>query len=144
MNEALKHPDGAAASPGEDFTSDQAIETAALAGAAAVQRLVAERNNLRNRLALQQREISALRAFNDELRRRLMVIHQHYVEAAKSVVGELEEFDATLRDVIKEGVNGAAPRPAPPAASASLAQRLAETETPIETDSEMGTVRPRP
>ena len=64
----------------EDFTSDQAIENAALAGAAAIQRLVAERNNLRNRLAAQQRELAAMRVFNEELRRRLYVIHQRYVE----------------------------------------------------------------
>jgi regulator of replication initiation timing len=125
----------------EDFTSDQAIENAALAGAAAVQRLVAERNNLRNRLAAQQREIATMRAFNEELRRRLYVIHQRYVEVAKRVVGNLEQFDASLREVLQEGYNGTGqrqePRPEPQSqAAASLVRRLAETEVPLELESE--------
>jgi hypothetical protein len=124
--------------PGEDFTSDQAIENAALAGAAAIQRLVAERNNLRNRLAAQQRELAAMRAFNEELRRRLYVIHQRYVEVAKKVVGQLEQFDGTIREVVQEGYNGAAPRQEPrSAAAASLVRRLAETDTPIAAEEEI-------
>ncbi len=129
----------------EDFTSDQAIENAALAGAAAVQRLVAERNNLRNRLAAQQREIATMRAFNEELRRRLYVIHQRYVEVAKRVVGNLEQFDASLREVLQEGYNGTGqrqesrpePRQEPQSqAAASLVRRLAETEAPLDLEIE--------
>jgi hypothetical protein len=124
-----------------DFTSDQAIENAALAGAAAIQRLVAERNNLRNRLAAQQRELAAMRAFNEELRRRLYVIHQRYVEVAKRVVGQLEQFDGSIREVLQEGYNGAAQRQEPrqepqSQAAASLVRRLAETEPPLELESE--------
>jgi hypothetical protein len=106
----------------EDFTSDQAIENAALAGAAAVQRLVAERNNLRNRLAAQQREIATMRAFNEELRRRLYVIHQRYVEVAKRVVGNLEQFDASLPLWC-----GASPRPRCPSNSKARATRPKRT-----------------
>src|SRR5665811_1672294 len=93
--------------PDEDFTSDEAVETAALAGAAAVQRLVAERNNLRNRLAAQQRELAAMRGINEDLRRRLFAIHQRYVDVAKRVVGQLEQFDATIREVLQPGAQGA-------------------------------------
>ena len=145
MNDSSKLVDGAAGeTPGEDYASDKSIENAALAGAAAIQRLVSERNNLRGRLAAQQREIAALRAFNDELRRRLMVIHQRYVDVAKHIVGDLEQFDATLRDVIKDGYhNGAGPRRDQPSAPTSLAQRLAETETPIETEGETAPLQAR-
>jgi hypothetical protein len=122
----------------DDFTSDQAIENAALAGAAAIQRLVAERNNLRNRLAAQQRELASMRAFNEELRRRLYVLHQRYVEVAKNVVGQLEQFDGTIREVVQEGYNGAAPKPTPQSqAAASLVRRLAETDMPIEAEEEI-------
>jgi len=121
----------------DDFTSDQAIENAALAGAAAIQRLVAERNNLRNRLAAQQRELAAMRAFNEGLRRRFMVLHQRYVEVAKRVVGELEQFDGTIREVIQEGYSGAAPKQEPQSqAAAALVRRLAETEAPLDLESE--------
>jgi hypothetical protein len=46
------------------LSTDQAVETAALAGAAAVQKLVAERNELRTRLAAQEQETAAYRALN--------------------------------------------------------------------------------
>src|SRR5680860_198176 len=135
--------------PDEDFTSDEAVETAALAGAAAVQRLVAERNNLRNRLAAQQRELAAMRGINEDLRRRLFAIHQRYVDVAKRVVGQLEQFDGTIREVLQPGANGqpgahgqpgthgqagangdAVPRNEKPTAPRGLAERLAETAPP--------------
>lgn len=81
-----------------ELTTDQAVETAALAGAAAVQKLVSERNELRTRLAAQEQETAAYRALNNELRRRLLLVHQTYVEMAKGVVGDLERFDAVLRE----------------------------------------------
>jgi hypothetical protein len=139
MNDQSPNPAQPAPEPQDDnFASDQAIENAALAGAAAVQRLVAERNNLRNRLAAQQRELAAMRAFNEELRRRFMVLHQRYVDVAKRVVGELEQFDGTIREVVQEGYNGAAPKQEPRnAAAASLVRRLAETDTPIEAEEEI-------
>jgi len=121
----------------DDFTSDQAIENAALAGAAAIQRLVAERNNLRNRLAAQQRELAAMRAFNEELRRRLYVLHQRYVEVAKNVVGQLEQFDGTIREVVQEGYNGVAPKQTPQSQAAALVRRLAETDVTIEAEEEI-------
>lgn len=81
-----------------DMSTDQAVETAALAGAAAVQKLVAERNELRTRLVAQEQETAAYRALNNELRRRLLLVHQSYVEMAKGVVGDLERFDGALRE----------------------------------------------
>ena len=81
-----------------ELSTDQAVESAALAGAAAIQKLVAERNELRTRLAAQEQETAAYRALNNELRRRLLLVHQTYVEMAKGVVGDLERFDAVLRE----------------------------------------------
>ncbi|MGD2024503.1 MAG: hypothetical protein PVJ46_03480 [Methyloceanibacter sp.] len=85
-----------------ELTTDQAVESAALAGAAAIQKLVTERNELRTRLGAQEQETAAYRALNNELRHRLLLVHQTYVEMAKSVVGDLERFDAALRDSAQE------------------------------------------
>jgi hypothetical protein len=66
-----------------------------------------------------------------------MVLHQRYVEVAKRVVGELEQFDGTIREVIQEGYNGAAPKQEPQSqAAAALVRRLAETEAPLDLESE--------
>jgi len=75
--------------------SDEELETAAIAGAAAIQRLVADRNNLRNQLA-------ASRAVQEELRRRLGMLHQRYIELAKKIVAQLQHFDGTMRDAMGE------------------------------------------
>jgi len=113
--------------PEEDLSSDQAIESAALAGAAAIQRLVEERNELRHRLSEQQREMAAVRALNEDLRQRLLTIHQHYVEMAKRVVGDLEPVDGTIREVTQEAFEGPLQRSAAGPAN-SLARRLAEAD----------------
>lgn len=93
-----------------ELTPDQAMESAALAGAAAIQRLVADRNGLRHRLSVQERELTALRSLNEEMRRRLVLIHQHYVDLAKKFVSQLEEFDGTIREVAQGGSNGSGHR----------------------------------
>jgi predicted nucleic acid-binding Zn-ribbon protein len=112
---------------GEDLSSDEAIESAALAGAAAIQRLVEERNELRHRLEEQRREMAAVRALNEDLRQRLLTIHQHYLEMAKRVVGDLEQVDGTIREVTQEAFEGPLQRTRPQA-SDSLARRLAEAD----------------
>jgi hypothetical protein len=75
--------------------SDEELETAAVAGAAAVQRLIADRNNLRSQLA-------ASRAAQEELRQRLARLHQRYIELAKRVVAQLHHFDSTMRDALRD------------------------------------------
>ena len=94
MNGASQHPPHPQRM---ELSTDQAVENAALAGAAAIQKLVAERNELRTRLASHEQETAAYRALNNELRRRLLLVHQTYVEMAKGVVGDLERFDVALR-----------------------------------------------
>ncbi len=103
MNDA-PGPNGAASRQAQpmDFSTDQAVENAALAGAAAIQKLLAERNELRNRLAAQEHEVNAYRAVNTDLRRRLVLIHRHYVELAKKVVGDLEGLDGKIREIAQE------------------------------------------
>ena len=93
-----------------DFATDQAVENAAMAGAAAIQKLVAERNELRNRMAAQEHEISAYRAVNTDLRRRLVLVHRHYVELAKKVVGDLEGLDGKIREIAQEAHPAQDPR----------------------------------
>ena len=72
-----------------ELVSDQALENAAFAGAAAVQRIVADRNALRNRLNVQDRELMGLRAAHEELRQHVVAIQQNYVELAKRIVSQL-------------------------------------------------------
>ena len=75
--------------------TDDELETAAVAGAAAVKRLIADRNNLRDQLA-------ASRAAQEELRQRLATQHQRYIELAKNIVTQLHRFDSTMRDALRE------------------------------------------
>ena len=84
--------------------SDQELETAAVAGAAAVQRLIADRKNLQNQLA-------ASRAAQEELHRRLGMLHQRYIELAKRVVSQLQHFDSTIRDAMAERPEGTSAEP---------------------------------
>jgi type II secretory pathway component PulJ len=98
IEEARNTPPVDAEAPAAEFASNQAMENAALAGAAAIQRLVAECNGLRNRLSLQETELVRLRGANESLRRRLALLHQRYVELAKKILGQLEQFDGTIRE----------------------------------------------
>jgi uncharacterized heparinase superfamily protein len=81
-----------------EFTSNGAMESAALAGAAAIQQLVVECNGLRNRLSMQETELIRLRGANDGLRRRFGLLHQRYVELAKNILSQLEQFDGAIRE----------------------------------------------
>ena len=84
------------------FASSQAMENAALAGAAAIQRLVAECNGLRTRVSLQEAELARLRSAHDGVRRRFAVLHQRYVDLAKQILGQLEQFDGLIRETGQE------------------------------------------
>ena len=76
------------------IASDQELETAAIAGAAAVERLITERNNFRT-------ELAASKAAQEELRRRFGLLHR-YIELSRKVVCELHQFDSLMRDDIGE------------------------------------------
>ena len=72
---------------------DQQIESTAVAGAVAVQKLIADRNRLRE-------ELTASLAAQAELKRRLGVLHKQYVEVATKVVSGLQHFDGAMRAAI--------------------------------------------
>jgi hypothetical protein len=81
--------------------SEAALERVALAGAEAIQRIIADRDELRNRTNAQQRELVALSAINEDLRRRIALIRHHYVELGTKILGQLEQFDDAFRDAIR-------------------------------------------
>jgi hypothetical protein len=86
---------------------DQELESTAVAGAVAVQTLIADRNNLREQLA-------ASLAAQSELRRRLGVLHQQYIEVATNVVAGMQHFDGAMRAAMagKPEIDGSAePKP---------------------------------
>ena len=87
---------------------DQEIESAAVAGAVAVQKLIADRNRLRE-------ELTASLAAQADYRRRLQALHHRYIELARKVVGSMQQFDSTMREAMgakDEGTDGSAePKP---------------------------------
>ena len=84
--------------------SDQDLETAAVIGAAAVQKLIADRNNLRM-------ELGASRAAQEDLKRQLAVLHQRYVELGKAILSQLQQFDAMREAIGENEANGDAAGP---------------------------------
>ena len=56
--------------------TDDELERSAVAGAAAVERLIADRNKFRNLLAAHERERAASRAVQQDLKRQLAILHQ--------------------------------------------------------------------
>ena len=77
------------------------MESVALAGAAAIRHLIADRDNLRNRANAQQRELVALSAINEDLRRRVVLIRHHYIELGTRILTQLEQFDQATRDAMQ-------------------------------------------
>ncbi len=82
--------------------SEDTIESVALAGAAAIQHLIADREALRDRVNAQQRELVALSASNEELRCRLGLIRQQYLELGSRILAQLEQFDRVTREAIQD------------------------------------------
>lgn len=72
--------------------SDEELENAAVAGAAAVQRLIADRNHLRN-------ELANSKAAHERL-------HQRYLELGKSILSLLQQFEVTMREVMHASSDG--------------------------------------
>ena len=53
-------------------------------------------------MAAHERELAASRAVQQDLKRRLAILHQRYVELAKRVVSQLHQFDGAMREVMSE------------------------------------------
>lgn len=112
--------------------SAQTLEQAALAGAAAIQRIIAERDRLRGLTQSQQSEIAHLRAANDGSRRRVLEIRQQYLELATEILGRFEKFEGTLRRAMDELHIGCSRKDEPE--EVGFAQNQAPTNRPIRPD----------
>ena len=88
--------------PSEETKVDDTLESLALSGASAIQRLILERDDLRVRVNTQQGDLVHLTTANLELRRCIIAIRQHYIELATKVLAQLEEFDHATRDLMQE------------------------------------------
>ena len=83
-----------------DASPDQSVESIAVAGAAAIQCLITQRNGYYNRMNDQERELVTLNADNEELRRRIASIRENYVGVARSILAQLEQLDQTTREAL--------------------------------------------
>jgi hypothetical protein len=106
------------------------MESVALAGAAAIQRLIADRDSLRNCANAQERDLVALSAINEDLRRRIALIRHHYVELGTRILTQLEQFDQATRDAMQDNQH-AAPAPSEDANLVALAHRLKPSNGPL-------------
>jgi hypothetical protein len=91
------------------MTEDDTLERVAIAGATAIQRIIAERNDLRNCTHVQQQELVALRAVNEELRGRIAVVHHQYLMLAREIIAQFEKFDRATRDAMLDKDNPTQP-----------------------------------
>lgn len=107
----------------EDVTDDDTLECVAIAGANAIQRLIADRDSLRNLVHVQQQDLVALSAINDELRDRIALVQHGYTELAKIIIAQLEQFDRATCDAMQEK-EGVATSPSDYADLIALANRL--------------------
>ena len=80
---------------------DQSVESIAVAGAAAIQSLIIQRNGYFNRMNDQERELVTLNADNEELRRRIALIRENYVGVARSILAQLEQLDQITREALR-------------------------------------------
>src|SRR5215471_16733876 len=88
--------------PSEQTKAEHTLESLAIAGASAIQRLISERDDLRVRVNTREGDLAHLTAANMELRRCIISIRQHYIELAAKVLAQLEQLDDTTRDMIQE------------------------------------------
>ena len=113
--------------PSEQTKAEHTLESLAIAGASAIQRLISERDDLRVRVNTQEGDLAHLTAANIELRRCVISIRQHYIELATKVLAQLEQFDHETRDIIQERQNRSFDARAQDENLVSLAHRLKPT-----------------
>jgi hypothetical protein len=82
--------------------TDDTVERVAIAGATAIQRLIADRDSFRTRVSALQQDVASLNAINKELRGRIILVRHHYVELATRIIVHLEQFDRTTRDAMQD------------------------------------------
>lgn len=108
--------------------SNETVESTALAGAAAIQRLITDRNNLRTWASSQHRELMALHASHEDLRHRLLTIKQSYLELATRILEQFERFDGSLREALDD--DGKASEETEDPTLVNLARRLSPVGRP--------------
>lgn len=86
----------------DDLSDDNALARVAIAGATAIQRIIAERDSLRDRVQVQQQDLVALSDINNELRGRVALAHHQYIEIATMIISHLEKFDQATRDGFRD------------------------------------------
>ena len=110
--------------PNEVNKAEHTLESLAIAGASAIQRLISERDDLRVRVNTQEEDLAHLTAANMGLRRCIISIRQHYIELATKVLAQLEQFDQATREMIEERQNRSFDARAQDENLVSLAHRL--------------------
>ena len=85
---------------------------------------IADRDNLRNCANVQKRDLVALSAVNEELRRRIALIRHHYLELGTKILARLEHFDQATREAMQDNQAAAAAAPSEDANLVALAHRL--------------------
>jgi len=74
---------------------EREIERILLASAGAIQRLIAERNALRNRAEAQERELA-------QLRRNVTLIHDSYRRLTTEFMNQFQLIDSAVRNFMRE------------------------------------------
>jgi chromosome segregation ATPase len=108
---------------------DQSGDGAVLA--AAIQRLIGDRDRHRNRVAAQEAEIVSLHAVNDELRRQneaIALLRDHYLRLATELLSQLKHIDAAITESVQKTQDAAGKLNDRDATLISLARRLSPTQ----------------
>ena len=96
---------------GVAVNTEATVESVALAGAEAIQHLILERNDLRNRTRAQEKELSALRTTNEDLRRRIGFVHNQYLTLTSKFVAHLNDIDKVIKQSVQDGDPAIIPDP---------------------------------
>ena len=96
---------------GVAVNTEATVESVALAGAEAIQHLILERNDLRNRTRAQEKELSALRTTNKDLRRRIGFVHNQYLTLTSKFVAHLNDIDKVIKQSVQDGDPAIIPDP---------------------------------
>jgi hypothetical protein len=108
----------------EDEANDT-IESVALSGAEAIRSIITDRKNLRTQFDAQQRDLVALNAVNEELRRRIVLLRHHFVELGNKAVDLIEQLDQATREAMQDDTPIGSAVPDADPSIAALAQKFA-------------------
>ena len=104
---------------------DESGEGAALA--AAIQRLVGERDQHRHQVVAQHAEIMGLRSANDELRKQneaVTLLRDHYLRLVTEMLGQLKQIDSAITASVQKSLEATDQMQERESTLVSLARRL--------------------